>query len=62
MSASQGKKQRTVSLAEQIPVHLFYWTAWVEEDGTVNFRNDIYERDKRLVKALYPGAVAKQKA
>jgi len=62
VSASQGKKQRTVSLAEQIPVHLFYWTAWVEEDGTVNFRNDIYERDKRLVKALYPGAVAKQKA
>ena len=62
VSASQGKKQRTVPLTEQIPVHLFYWTAWVEEDGTVNFRNDIYERDKRLVKALYPGAVAKQKA
>jgi murein L,D-transpeptidase YcbB/YkuD len=61
-SASQGTKQRTVPLREQIPVHLFYWTAWVDEDGTVNFRNDIYERDKRLVKALYPGAVIKQKA
>ncbi|HYQ92886.1 MAG TPA: L,D-transpeptidase family protein [Candidatus Competibacteraceae bacterium] len=60
-SASQGKKQRTVPLKEQMPVHLFYWTAWVDEDGTVNFRNDIYERDKRLVKALYPGAVTKQK-
>ena len=62
VSASQGKKQRTVPLREQIPVHLFYWTAWVDEDGTVNFRNDIYERDKRLVKALYLGAIAKQKA
>jgi len=61
-SASQGKKQRTVPLREQIPVHLFYWTAWVDEDGTVNFRNDIYERDKQLVKALYPAAIAKQKA
>jgi murein L,D-transpeptidase YcbB/YkuD len=61
-SASQGKKQRTVTLREQIPVHLFYLTAWVDEDGTVNFRNDIYERDRRLVKALYPGAIAKQKA
>jgi murein L,D-transpeptidase YcbB/YkuD len=61
-SASQGKKQRTVPLREQIPVHLFYLTAWVDEDNTVNFRNDIYERDRLLVKALYPGAIAKQKA
>ncbi len=32
-------------LATPVPVHLLYWTAWVEPDGALNFRNDIYRRD-----------------
>jgi murein L,D-transpeptidase YcbB/YkuD len=30
-----------------------YWTAWVNEDGVIHFRKDIYERDKLLDKALH---------
>lgn len=41
-----------VNLPRSIPVHLLYWTAWVEEDGAVRFRKDIYGRDKRLDEAL----------
>ncbi len=55
-SASQGSKERTVPLRDKIPVHILYWTAWVDEDGKVNFRDDIYDRDKRLVRALYADA------
>jgi murein L,D-transpeptidase YcbB/YkuD len=42
----------TVSLARPIPVHLQHWTAWVEPDGTVAFRDDLYGRDERLDLAL----------
>ena len=44
--------EQTVRLAEPTPIHLLYWTAWVDEDGTVHFRNDIYGRDKLLIEAL----------
>ena len=41
-----------VSLAEPLPVHLSYQTAWVNKDGSVHFRSDIYERDVVLAAAL----------
>ena len=44
--------ERSVILREKVPVHLQYWTAWAEEDGTVHFRNDVYERDESLHQAL----------
>jgi murein L,D-transpeptidase YcbB/YkuD len=33
-------------------VYLLYLTAWVDEKSVLNFRRDIYERDKRLIDAL----------
>lgn len=41
-------------LEEPVPVHLAYATAWIGEDGEVNFRDDIYGRDERLTEALFP--------
>ena len=41
-----------VSLKKPVPVHLAYVTAWVNKDGTVHFREDIYKRDAVLKKAL----------
>lgn len=43
---------RTIFLKKTIPVHLLYWTAWVEPDGTLHFREDIYKRDELLDRAL----------
>ncbi|HHP7237853.1 L,D-transpeptidase family protein [Longibacter sp.] len=43
--------ERAVVLQRRVPVHLQYWTAWVE-DGAVHFRNDIYDRDAQLLRAL----------
>jgi len=52
------KKERTVFLSHPIPVHLLYMTAWAEEDGTVHFRRDIYERDGGLLRALREGPLS----
>jgi murein L,D-transpeptidase YcbB/YkuD len=52
-SASTSGKQRVVHLPKEVPVYLLYWTAWVDEEGFLNFRDDIYKRDKPLVRALY---------
>jgi len=43
---------RAIRIPDPIEVYILYWTAWVDEDGTVQFRNDIYGRDKPLAEAL----------
>lgn len=43
---------RTVPLPEPMPIHLLYWTAWADGDGTIEFRRDIHDRDAPLRKAL----------
>jgi murein L,D-transpeptidase YcbB/YkuD len=46
------KEITTVFLPEPLTVILLYWTAVVEPDGTVQFLNDVYKRDERILKAL----------
>lgn len=41
----QDGGNRTVTLLEPIPLHIVYDTAWVADDGTIQFRDDIYHRD-----------------
>jgi len=43
---------KSVRVRHQIPVHLLYWTAWVDSQGTLHFRDDIYGRDAPLDRAL----------
>lgn len=45
-------EQKTITLEHPLPVHILYWTAWVEPDGTVQFRKDIYGHDAQLEEAL----------
>jgi len=42
----------TVNLPHAVPVDVLYWTAFADPDGTVEFRDDLYGRDKRLAMAL----------
>lgn len=46
-----GITQR-IPLAHALPVYVLYFTAFVDEDGTVEFRDDLYGRDHRLAAAL----------
>jgi murein L,D-transpeptidase YcbB/YkuD len=49
----ESEKNTRVNLAKSLPVHLTYATAWSGEGGTIEFRPDIYGRDKSLGKALF---------
>jgi murein L,D-transpeptidase YcbB/YkuD len=45
-------EHKTVKLPRPIPVHILYFTAWVEDNGTLQFRKDIYGHDAKLAAAL----------
>ncbi len=47
-----AKKRKVVKLNQKIPVHIAYMTAWVNKDGSVHFRRDVYGRDDIMRKAL----------
>lgn len=39
------EKDKSVGLSKKIPVHIIYLTAWVNDEGTLQFREDIYNYD-----------------
>lgn len=45
-------KTRTVFLDEPVPIMILYWTSSADNDGNVYFMNDIYGRDKAIMKLL----------
>jgi murein L,D-transpeptidase YcbB/YkuD len=47
---------RTVPLGRPVPVYVSYWTTFVDSEGAVNFRPDVYGRDAPLIRALNPAA------
>ena len=44
--------ERTIYLPKPMPIHLLYWTAWADEDGTIQFRADIHGLDQPLAASL----------
>jgi murein L,D-transpeptidase YcbB/YkuD len=52
VSAINKRGEKTVWLIEPIPIHIAYLTAWVDDDGSIQFRNDIYGLDKVLDEAM----------
>lgn len=52
LAAIEQGVEQTVKLVDPIDVYFLYGTAWQDKDGTVEFRPDVYERDKKLAEAL----------
>ena len=44
--------ERAIRLTTPQPVYILYWTAWVGDDGDMEFHRDHYQRDAALAAAL----------
>jgi murein L,D-transpeptidase YcbB/YkuD len=51
-AAMHAGTEKWVALKEPLPVYILYMTAWVDPDGTIQFREDIYGHDEKQQKLL----------
>ena len=47
-----GGPQTQVNLTRHIPVHITYFTAWVDDSGKLQLRSDVYGHDAEMEKAF----------
>jgi murein L,D-transpeptidase YcbB/YkuD len=50
--AIEAGRTQNVTLPDKMPVLLAYWTAWVDPQGRVNFRRDVYGQDAKWAAGL----------
>ena len=48
-----SRKLTQIKLPKHLPVHIVYATVWAGKNGAINFRPDIFGRDKKLYRALF---------
>jgi murein L,D-transpeptidase YcbB/YkuD len=51
-----GKESR-VTLKQPVPVHIIYRTAFTSNKGEMQYRRDIYDRDRNIWRALQDAGV-----
>ena len=57
-NAISSHETQRIPLSEPIPIYMLYWTAVADAEGNVGFRNDRYDRDPPLIRALGNTVVA----
>jgi murein L,D-transpeptidase YcbB/YkuD len=51
--AMNTKEPKVVKLKDKAEVFITYYTAWVDEEGRLNFRDDVYGHDKQVKAQLF---------
>ncbi|MBV9961082.1 MAG: L,D-transpeptidase family protein [Parafilimonas sp.] len=51
--AMNSGNQQFVNIKNPVPVFITYYTAWVDENGQLNFRDDIYNRDSTIAGRMF---------
>lgn len=51
--AMNSEEEKAVRVKDPIPVLITYYTAWVDENGVLNFRDDIYSHDVVVAKKMF---------
>jgi murein L,D-transpeptidase YcbB/YkuD len=52
-SAMDSGTEKFVKLKKPVPVLITYYTAWVDENGLLNFRDDVYQHDQKLIQKMF---------
>lgn len=55
-SAMNSGTEKYVKLKNPVPVLITYYTAWVDNNGLLNFRDDIYDHDDKLATKMFSTA------
>ena len=53
VEAMNAKEQKVVKLKNKAEVFITYYTAWVDDEGRLNFRGDVYDHDKKIRTMLF---------
>jgi Uncharacterized protein conserved in bacteria len=51
--AMNSGEEQIVRLKDKAEVFITYYTAWVDENGKLNFRDDVYGHDERMIARAY---------
>ncbi|HEY8401070.1 MAG TPA: L,D-transpeptidase family protein [Cytophagaceae bacterium] len=52
-SVLKSEKEKSIRLSKKMPVYIVYFTSWTDENGLLNFRNDIYQHDTKLSRIFF---------
>ena len=55
--AMNSGTEKYVKLKDPVPVFITYYTAWVDDAGQLNFREDIYDHDHKLARKMFSGSL-----
>jgi len=55
--AMNSGEEQFVKVKNPIPVVITYYTAWVDENGILNFRDDIYKHDATLAQKMFTNPI-----
>jgi murein L,D-transpeptidase YcbB/YkuD len=51
--AMNSKTEIWVNMKQPVPVFITYFTSWVDKDGLLNFRDDLYGHDRAMSKQMF---------
>ena len=49
----KGKEKTQLNLSKKVPVHILYLTAWINTDGLLHYRPDVYNYDSKQNRSNY---------
>ncbi|CAM3922406.1 Murein L,D-transpeptidase YcbB/YkuD [Pedobacter westerhofensis] len=58
--AMNKKTEVWVNMKQPVPVFITYFTSWVDKDGLLHFRDDLYGHDKAMAAQMFKSAESKK--